>query len=85
VVTLDAKVDSSGADGRVWVVNETTGTTIASSNITSTAWTTHTFNFTAPANGTDAVALLLGHRDYTVTGGEAHYDNVSIKRSGDVW
>lgn len=85
VVTLDAKVDSSGADGRVWIVNDTAGTTIASYNLTSTSWTTHSFSFTAPANGTDAVSILLGHRDYTVTGGQAHYDNVSIKRSGDAW
>lgn len=85
VVTLDAQVDSSGADGRVWIVNETAGTTIASYNITSTAWTTHSFSFTAPANGTDVVSVLLGHRDYTISGGQAHYDNVSIKRSGDAW
>lgn len=85
VVTFDAKTDASGADGRVWIVNETAGTTVASYNVTGTAWTTHSFSFTAPASGTDVVSLLLGHRDYTVIGGRVHYDNVSIKRSGDAW
>lgn len=85
VVTFDAKVDASGADGRVWIVNETANTTLAAYNVTGAAWATHTFSFTAPASGTDVVSLLLGHRDYTVTGGRVHYDNVSIKRSGDAW
>jgi hypothetical protein len=85
VVTFDAKVDASGADGRVWVVNDTTGTAIASYNVYGTSWATYSFTFTAPANATDAVTLQLGHRDYTVSGGQVHFDNVSIKRDGDAW
>lgn len=84
-VSFHGKTDSAGADGRVWIFNDTTGTTIASYNIYTTAWTAHSFSFVAPANGTDEVSILLGHRDYTVTNGHMHFDNVVIKRTGDAW
>lgn len=84
-VTLHAKTDSAGADGRVWIRNDTTGTTIARYNIFTTTWTSHSFSFVAPTNGTDEVIIQLGHRDYKVSNGHAHYDNVVIKRSGDAW
>lgn len=85
VLTFDGKTDLSGADGRVWIYDETTATTIASLNFTNTTWQTHTLTFTSPANQTDVVKIQLGHKDYTVSNGKTSYDNVSIKRSGDSW
>jgi|GEM_PF-1500600 hypothetical protein len=83
-VTFDGKVDTSGANGRVWIYNVDTGTTIASHNFSSTTWQTHSFSFTSPAANT-AVQIQLGHQDYTVNGGHTHFDNVVIKRTGDLW
>ncbi|MEX1029350.1 MAG: hypothetical protein WDZ91_04790 [Paenibacillaceae bacterium] len=85
VLTFDGKTDLSGANGRVWVYNETVGTTIASYNFTNTAWQNHTLTFTAPANATDIVTIQLGHQTITVNNGVTNYDNVSIKKSGDAW
>lgn len=84
-ITFDAKVDTSGANGRVWIYNETTSSNVAAWTISSTTWQTYSYTFTAPSTATDDVAIMLGHADYTVTGGEAHFDNVSIKRTGDAW
>ncbi|MBC7365243.1 MAG: carbohydrate binding domain-containing protein [Undibacterium sp.] len=84
-VTFDAKADTSGAEGRVWVQNTTTATTVAAYNFSNTAWQTHTFTFTAPATATDAVNVQVGHRYYTVNNGLTHYDNVVVKRTGDAW
>ncbi|MCH6256177.1 hypothetical protein MLD52_06430 [Puniceicoccaceae bacterium K14] len=84
-VTFDAKVDSSGADGRIWIVNNTTSSTIATYNVYGTSWATYSFTFTSPSSTSDDIDIVLGHRDYTVTGGETHFDNVSIKVQGDAW
>ena len=84
-ITFDAKVDTSGADGRVWIYNETTSSNVAAWTVTSTTWQTYSHTFTAPSTATDDVVIMLGHADYTVSGGEAHFDNVSIKRTGDAW
>ncbi len=84
-ITFDAKADTSGAQGRVWVQNTTAATTVAAYNFSNTAWQTHTFTFTAPANGTDVVSVQVGHRYYTVVNGVTNYDNVVIKRTGDAW
>ncbi|TNJ59189.1 hypothetical protein FE784_37570 [Paenibacillus hemerocallicola] len=85
VVTFDAKTDGSAAGGKVWVVNETTGSTTAAYNFTNTAWQTHTFAFSSPANTTDEIRVYLGHNSYTTSGGKAYFDNVVIKQSGDAW
>ncbi|GAA3400902.1 hypothetical protein ACFFNY_15340 [Paenibacillus hodogayensis] len=84
-VTFDAKTDGSAAGGKIWVVNETAGTTIAAYNFVNTAWQSHTFTFTAPANATDAVRIYLGHNSYTTSGGKAYFDNVVVKQTGDAW
>lgn len=84
-VTFDGKADGSGANGRVWIYNETTATTIASYNFTNTSWQTHAFTFTSPANTADVVKIQLGHLNYTVTNGKAHYDNVSIRPTSETW
>lgn len=85
VLTFDAKTDGSAAGGKIWVVDETTGTTIASLNFTNTAWQTQTLSFTSPVNASDAVRIYLGHNSYTTSGGKAYFDNVVIKQSGDAW
>jgi hypothetical protein len=85
VLTFDGKTDGSLAGGKVWIINETAGTTIASYNFSNTAWSGHTLNFTAPANTTDVIKIYLGHDSYTVSGGKAYFDNVVVKQSGDTW
>jgi hypothetical protein len=85
VLTFDGKTDGSPAGGKVWVLNETKGTTIAAYEFTNTDWETHALPFTAPANGTDVVKIYLGHKVYTVSGGKAHFDNVAIRKAGDAW
>lgn len=85
VLTFDGKTDLSGANGRVWVYNETAGSTIASYNFTNTGWQTHTLTFTAPSNAADVVKIQLGHQTISINNGVTSYDNVSIKRFGDAW
>lgn len=84
-VTFDGVTDGSGAGGRVLVYNQSTPAILAAYNFTNTTWQTHSFTFTSPAGEDDVVTLQLGYIYYTVTGGETHYDNVSIKRTGDSW
>ena len=85
-VTFDGKVDTSGANGRAWIYNETTATTIASYNFSNTAsWQTHSFTFTSPATATNVIQIQLGHQVYTVNNGRAYFDNVVIRRTGDAW
>jgi len=84
-VTFDGKVDTAGANGRVWIYNKTTATTVAAYNFSNTAgWQTHSFTFTAPGTTQD-LEIQLGHQTYTVSGGHASFDNVSIRRSTDTW
>lgn len=85
VVTFDAKVDSSGAGGKVWMYDETTGTTLGSVTVSGTSWQSYTFTFTAPSVNTDILKLYLGHNNIAVANGLASFDNVAIKRSGDAW
>lgn len=85
VVTFDGKTDGSGAGGKVWMVDETTGTTLGSVTFTGTSWQSYTFSFTAPSVNTDILKLYLGHNNIGVTDGLTSFDNVVIKRSGDVW
>lgn len=85
VVTFDGKTDGSGAGGKVWAYDETTGTTLGSKTFTGTSWQSYTFTFTAPANAGDVVKLYLGHNTITVSNGKTHFDNVVIKRQGDAW
>lgn len=85
-VTFDGKVDTSGANGRVWIYNETIATTIAAYNFSNTgSWQTHSFTFTSPTAATNAIQIQLGHQVYTVNNGCAYFDNVVIKRTGDAW
>ncbi|WNQ08852.1 hypothetical protein MJA45_14445 [Paenibacillus aurantius] len=85
VVTFDGKTDGSGAGGKVWMYDETTGTTLGSLTFTGSSWQTYSFTFTAPASATDTLKLYLGHSNIAVTNGQAHFDNVVIKRQGDTW
>lgn len=85
VVTFDGKTDGTGAGGEIVIRNETTGTVLASYNFINSTWQTMTFTFTAPSNATDTVRVYLGNKNYTVTGGKAHFDNVKIKKSDDSW
>ncbi|MGG1519261.1 hypothetical protein ABE504_27940 [Paenibacillus oryzisoli] len=84
-VSFDGKTDGTAAGGRIEIYNETTGTSIASYDFTNTAWQSMSFTFTAPANAANTVRVYIGNKDYTVTNGKAHVDNIKIKRSGDSW
>ncbi|WP_127586008.1 hypothetical protein [Paenibacillus koleovorans] len=85
VVTFDGKADSSGAGGKVWMYNETTGATLGSVTFSGTSWQTYTFSFTAPAGTSDVLKLYLGHNNTSISNGLTTFDNVVIKRSGDSW
>ncbi|WP_127585926.1 hypothetical protein [Paenibacillus koleovorans] len=85
VLTFDAKTDGSAAGGKVWIVDATSGTTLQSYNFSNTSWQTHSVSFTSPANASNQVSIYVGHNDFSVNGGKAHFDNVAIKRPGDAW
>lgn len=85
VVTFDGKTDGSGAGGKVWVYNQTTGTTLGGATFTGTSWKTYQFTFTSPASTSHVVKVYLGHNNLMVSNGKTYFDNVVIKRWGDVW
>lgn len=84
-VTFDGMVDGGGADGRVWIYNADTSTTVAAYNFDNTTWQSHTFTFVAPSTAGQDLRIHLGHQDYTVAGSETSFDNVSIRVDGDTW
>ncbi|MFK7695014.1 hypothetical protein [Paenibacillus sp. HJGM_3] len=84
VVTFDGKTDGSGAGGKVWVYDETTGTTLGSVTFTSTSWQPYTFTFTAPSVTNHVLKVYLGHNNIAVNG-KTYFDNVVVKRQGDAW
>ncbi|MCG5454656.1 hypothetical protein PSH03_003818 [Micromonospora sp. PSH03] len=75
---------AGAAGGRVWVLNETTGTILANVPITTTDWTPVAVDFTSPSVATQVVRVYVGNTDPTVTG-TAHLDAVKIRVAGDTW
>ncbi|PYI54551.1 hypothetical protein [Paenibacillus flagellatus] len=84
-MTFMGKTDGTGAGGKVYVKNETTGAIIASLSFHDTAWTAKTVTFTSPASPTDVVRTYVTNDNATVTNGKAHIDNIKLRVSTDAW
>lgn len=84
-LTFMGKTDGTGAGGKVYVKNETTGTVVASLSFTDTAWTSKSLTFTTPATGTNVLRTYITNDNVTVTNGKAYFDNIKIKATADTW
>ncbi|WP_127580772.1 hypothetical protein [Paenibacillus koleovorans] len=84
-LTFMGKTDGSGAGGKVYIKNETTGAIIASLTFTDTTWTSKTLTFTSPATASNVVRTYIGNNNITVTNGTASFDNMKIKATADAW
>src|SRR5690606_18713434 len=65
------KTDGTGAGGKVYVKNETTGTILASVSFTDTNWTAKSVTFTSPSNASHVVRTYITNNNATVTNGKA--------------
>jgi hypothetical protein len=77
-LTFHAKTNGSAAGGRVYLLDKTTNATLCSTSVTNTAWQEFSLACRTPAAAGHALQVWLGHNDYTVAGGRAYFDNVSI-------
>lgn len=84
-LTFVGKTDATAAGGWVYVKNQTTGAVLASVPFTGTAWTARSIAFTSPAAASDVVWVYVGNHDATVTGGQAHVDDLKIRATTDPW
>lgn len=84
-LTFMGKTDGSGAGGKVFVQNETTGAILASVSFTDTSWSAKSVTFTSPANASDVVRTYIANDNITVANGKAHVDNIKMKVSTDAW
>lgn len=80
-----ARTDGTAAGGKVYILNETTGTTLASISFTDTAWTSKSVTFTSPASASDVVRTYVGNSNIAITNGKAHVDNLKLRVTGDAW
>jgi hypothetical protein len=84
-LTFMGKTDGSGAGGKVYVKNETTGTILATLSFTDTNWTAKSVTFTSPANSSDVVRTYITNNNAAVANGKAYFDNIKMKVSTDAW
>ncbi|MEF3305563.1 hypothetical protein [Paenibacillus sp. GYB003] len=84
-LTLTGKTDGSGAGGKVYVKNETTGAIIAALSFQDTNWTAKTVTFTSPADTTNVVRTYLTNDNAAIANGKAYFDNIKMKVSTDAW
>ncbi|GIJ57609.1 hypothetical protein Vau01_051250 [Virgisporangium aurantiacum] len=75
---------TGAAGGRVRVVDETTGATLADVTFTDIDWTTTSVELTSPAASGDVARVYIGNAD-PAAAGTAHVDAISLRVSGDAW
>ncbi|MDF2716418.1 MAG: hypothetical protein K0R28_3343 [Paenibacillus sp.] len=84
-LTFAGKTDGTGAGGKVYVKNETTGAIVASLSFNDTAWTQKTLTFTSPTDTAHVLRTYLTNDNVTVTNGKAHFDTIKMKVGSDSW
>lgn len=84
-LTFMGKTDGTAAGGKVYILNETTGATLASVTFTETTWTAKSVTFTSPVSATDVVRTYIGNNNITITNGKAHVDNIKLRVTTDAW
>lgn len=69
---------STATSGRVAVYNVTDGVTLASKLFAGTAWSSNSFEFTAPATAGKELIVRLYQYQYSQVGFTSYYDDISI-------
>lgn len=78
------KASGGGANGRVYVKNETTGAVIASETFSGSSWGSRSLTFTAPSTAGQTMYVYIGNDD-AGQAGAAHVDNIRIRPTSEPW
>lgn len=78
ILQFYGKTNGSAAGGRAYIYDATTSTVLASISFTETAWTRKELKFITPNVAGHTLQVWLSHNSYSVTGGRAYFDGVSV-------
>lgn len=74
-----AKTNGSAAGGEIYIIDQTTDVILCRTSFTNTAWAALAFTCRTPAAAGHVLQVWLGHQDYRIAGGQAVFDDVSVK------